>query len=163
MASGKTTIGNILAGRLDYEFMDLDTMIENEEGMMISEIFNSIGEEEFRIIENKRLKQLHQVATRSRIIALGGGTPCFFDNMDFINNNGQSFYLKLTASELLLRLEHNKDNRPLLQNLTSDGMLRYIKEKLAERSAFYEKADYIIEANRKKMDVIRSIEDAVIK
>lgn len=138
MGSGKTTWGKKIASALDLPFVDLDHEIVAQIGMSIPEYFEKNGEENFRNLERETLKkQLH----RKAIISTGGGTPCYFDNMDWIIDNGISLYLYHTPKSLWSRLSQADVNkRPVLKGLTGEELLEFIELKLAERSSFYEKS-----------------------
>ncbi len=142
MASGKSTIGKNLARDLQMNFVDLDQFIESEENMTITELFSSVGENEFRIIENKYLNKLLQEKTNS-IIALGGGTPCFYDNMKLVKANGKSIYLKVSATELQRRLQNDSSKRPLIQDLNDEEYMEFIQQQIGQRESFYLQADII--------------------
>lgn len=138
MGSGKTTLGKKIATALRLPFVDLDHEIVAHIGMTIPEYFTAFGEEKFRELENEYLKKQ---AGRLAIISTGGGTPCYFDNMDWINENGISLYLYHTSKSLWSRLSQSDVNkRPVLKGLSGDELLDFIEKKLDERSAFYEKA-----------------------
>jgi len=141
MGSGKTTIGKLLATRLGYSFVDMDAYIEEKQFKTISQIFAEQGEHEFRLLEQKCL---HEVAEYENvIISTGGGAPCFFDNMEFMNSHGLTIYLKLTATELAGRLEAiGVSKRPLLANRKGEELRRFIAEGLSKRESHYEKANY---------------------
>ena len=141
MGSGKTTIGKLVAEKLGYSFVDMDTHIEEKHFNTISEIFAKVGEQQFRLLEQRCL---HEVAEFDDvIISTGGGAPCFFDNMEYMNAHGVTIYLKLTAAELAERLEFiGVSKRPLLANRKVDELRRFIAEGLAKREPFYEKAAY---------------------
>jgi shikimate kinase len=143
MGSGKSTVGKRLALRLNHSFVDMDKTIEEESGMTIREIFKKKGEDEFRRIEHKLI--LKTVKMNNVVVSTGGGVPCFFDNMDIINMNGISIYLKMTPEELLKRLKGSKYERPLIRDLSTDEMANYIKEKLREREPYYLKSKYIMD------------------
>jgi shikimate kinase len=143
MGSGKSTVGKRLALRLKYSFVDMDKTIEEESGMTIRKIFEKKGEDEFRRIEHKLI--LKTVKMNGVVVSTGGGVPCFFDNMDIINMNGISIYLKMTSEDLLKRLKGSKYERPLIRDLSTDEMANYIKEKLREREPYYLKSKYIID------------------
>jgi shikimate kinase len=143
MGSGKSTVGKRLALRLNYSYVDMDKTIEEESGMTIREIFKKKGEDEFRRIEHKLI--LKTVKMNNVVVSTGGGVPCFFDNMDIINMNGISIYLKMTPEELLKRLKGSKYERPLIRDLSTDEMANYIKEKLREREPNYLKSKYIMD------------------
>ena len=111
MGCGKSSIGEELAKSLNYSFLDLDHYIEKNEDARIVDIFNEKGEDEFRKIEHTYLKNI--VLFNNTVIATGGGTPCYFNNMEIIKHNGVSIYLKYNADTLSLRLFKNKNQRPL--------------------------------------------------
>ena len=138
MGSGKTTWGKKVANVLDMPFVDLDHEIVENIGMTIPEYFKAHGEESFRKLENEYLKKQ---AGRVAIISTGGGTPCYFDNMEWINNNGLSLYLYHTSKSLWSRLSQSDVNkRPVLKGLTGDELFEFIDSKLNERAKYYEKA-----------------------
>jgi len=143
MGSGKTTWGKKIAAALEVPFIDLDHEIVNHIGMSIPAYFNIHGEEEFRKLENKFLKD--QVG-REGIISTGGGTPCFYDNMEWIQENGISLYLFHTPKSLWSRLSQSDvSKRPVLQGLNGDELLTFIENKLLERAPYYEQAHIKVE------------------
>jgi shikimate kinase len=154
MGSGKTTVGKLLAEKLGYSFVDMDAHIEEKYFKSVSEIFSQLGEQEFRILEKKCL---HEVAEfESVVISTGGGAPCFFDNMDFMNVHGLTVYLKLSAKELTNRLEHSRDGkRPLLAGKKGEDLVQFISEGLSKREPFYNQATLIASSNN--MDVVSQI------
>ncbi len=143
MGSGKTTLGRKLASRLNYDFIDLDHALEEQAGMTIAEYFSSFGETAFRVAESEILKQT--AYPENVIISTGGGAPCFFDNMDWMNANGTTLYIKLSPKTLADRLEHGKEARPILRDKHGDELVAFIAEKLTEREPFYTRAKVIIE------------------
>jgi shikimate kinase len=144
MGSGKSGLGAKLARRLQYEFRDLDALITEREGRAVTEIFAESGEAYFRKAETE---VLHGTGTYERtLIALGGGTPCFGQNMDWISRNGWSIYLRIPVDTLLGRLRKRKDSRPLLASLNDDDMRAYIERTLEQRRPYYERADVILDA-----------------
>jgi len=150
MGSGKTAMGRMLANHLGLDFIDLDAYIENKYRLTIARIFEQKGETEFREIERKCL---HEVCEFENIvIGTGGGTPCFFDNMDFMNHSGNTIYLKLTAEHLATRLATTKTGvRPILQNKSGNELLQFIKDGLKHREPYYLQAKHIIEGNDKEI------------
>lgn len=139
MGSGKTTVGKMLAEKLGYGFVDMDTHLEEKHFKPVSEIFTKLGEPEFRRLEKECL---HEVAEfENVVISTGGGAPCFFDNIDFMNARGLTVYLKLSTEELANRLAHSREGkRPLLADKKGEDLIQFISEGLASRERFYLKA-----------------------
>lgn len=143
MGAGKTTIGKELAKDLGLPFYDLDWYIESRMRKKISEIFAERGEEGFRVIERN---MLHEVAEfEDVVISCGGGTPCFFDNMEYMNENSDVIYLKATPEVLYNHLQMGKSVRPLIANKSKEELLDFIKEQLEYREQFYLKANHILD------------------
>lgn len=144
MGAGKTTVGKHLSSRMGLSFVDLDAYIEARHHKAVRELFAEQGENAFREIERK---MLHEVAAfEDVLISTGGGTPCFFDNMDFMNQTGQTVYLKVSAEELTKRLETCKQTRPVLQNRTGDSLFLFVNENILKRELFYKQASVIFDA-----------------
>ena len=145
MGSGKTTVGKALSKETGMMFYDLDWYIESRMRKSVSQIFAEKGEEGFRKIE---YNMLHEVAEfEDVIISCGGGTPCFFDNMDYLNQQGDVVYLKATPEILYKHLLMAKIERPLLKGKSSEELIAYITDHLKERAPFYEKARHILDVN----------------
>ncbi len=143
MGAGKTTIGKALAKDLGVPFYDLDWYIETRMRKKVKQIFDERGEEGFRIIERN---MLHEVAEfEDVVLACGGGTPCFFDNMEYMIEKGNVVYLRGTAEILFQHLKLGKGVRPLLLGKNDEELLEYIKENVEKREAFYMKANHIID------------------
>ncbi|MBI35765.1 MAG: shikimate kinase [Flavobacteriales bacterium] len=138
MGCGKSTLGKKLAKQLGWNFIDLDAFIEKKEGKSISVIFKDHGEDYFRNLETKTLNQLSERSFY--IVSCGGGTPCFNNNIEIINQLGMSVYIKLSTDTLYERLKSEKMNRPLIANLTDSKMKLFIDKTLKQRAVFYEKA-----------------------
>ena len=140
-SSGKSTLGRQLAKRLDYQFIDMDELIINQELSTIAEIFKYKGEDYFRKIESKILKGIK--ANQKLLVATGGGVPCFFDNMDFIKVNGTSIFLNVPPEDLLKRIQKSEgNNRPLIdKRKTDEVLLNELRERYEYRLKFYEQAD----------------------
>jgi shikimate kinase len=143
MGAGKTTIGKILAKDLGVPFYDLDWYIETRMRKKVKQIFDERGEEGFRIIEKN---MLHEVAEFENVVlACGGGTPCFFDNMDYLVGQGDVVYLRGTPDVLFRHLKMGKGVRPLLLGKSDEELLEYIKENVEKREEFYMKANHIVD------------------
>jgi shikimate kinase len=142
MGSGKSTAGKKLAAGLGWTFIDLDRKIEDIVGKTITEIFSDSGEEFFRELESEALRSID--IQRDSVISVGGGTPCFSNNMDFMNNTGIVIYLKMTPQQLKSRLSGEPDVRPLLKGLEENNLHQYIEKKLLEREKYYNQALMII-------------------
>ena len=145
MGSGKTTVGKALSKDTGMMFYDLDWYIESRMRKTVSQIFAERGEEGFRQIE---YNMLHEVAEfENVIISCGGGTPCFFDNMDYLNQQGDVVYLKATPETLYKHLLMAKVERPLLKDKSPEELIAYITDHLKERAPFYEKARHTLDVN----------------
>lgn len=145
MGAGKTTIGRQLALALGLQFYDLDWYIEMRYHKKVSEIFAEEGEEHFRDLERR---MLHEVAEfEDVVISCGGGTPCFGDNMQYMNQQAETVYLKLEPEVLAMHLSMGRTVRPLILNKTGDELLSYIKETLKEREPFYTQARHIVDVS----------------
>lgn len=142
MGCGKTSWGRKLAAKLEYEFVDLDHVFEEQTGTTIAEYFNDHSQDEFRRLESKILKETPYA--ENSVISTGGGLPCFFDNMDWMNAHGETLYIKLTPKTLAERLDKGKTTRPLIAGLHGEELISFIAEKLAEREGFYERAKHIV-------------------
>ena len=141
MGSGKTTLGRKLAAKMGYEFIDLDHKLEQQVELSIAEYFSFFGEDAFRRLESEILKKTPY--PDNVIISTGGGLPCYFDNMDWMKENGKVVYIKLSPKTLADRLEAGKEERPLLQDKHGDDLIKFIEQKLAEREGFYAQATII--------------------
>ena len=155
MGSGKSTVGQRLAGRLGYSFIDMDARLEGEHGMTINEIFEKLGEKAFRELESNLLKEM--VSLQDAVISTGGGLPCTGNNMDLINRKGVSIYLRMEPAALLNRLSRGKSRRPLIRHLSRQELETFIQEKLREREPVYLRAHHIISGLNFKMDELMEI------
>ena len=145
MGAGKTTVGHALSKQLGIPFYDLDWYIETRMRKSVAQIFSEKGEEGFRKIE---YNMLHEVAEfENVIISCGGGTPCFFDNMDYLNGQGETIYLKATPDVLYKHLKMGKTVRPLLLNKTPEETQEFIRQQLTQREPYYSKARHILDVN----------------
>lgn len=155
MGSGKTNLGKKLAARLKLQFVDLDEEIIRQQRMSISEIFKSKGEAGFRMIERKIL--IKWFAEDNFIMACGGGTPCFSNNMDRMNAAGQTLFLDLPEEVLLERLIHNQETRPLISGKSEQELKKYIHLMLEERNPFYNKAKISANPVESSLDLLTRI------
>ncbi|MBB2151812.1 shikimate kinase [Pedobacter gandavensis] len=153
MGCGKSTLGRKLATKLGYDFIDLDHQIEMLAGMPIGEFFAAKGEPAFRVFESKTLKEFNY--PDNCVVATGGGAPCYFDNMQWINENGLSVYIEMPPTALAKRLEGGKDKRPLLKDMNEDELIAFIAAKLEERNPFYQQANQIVNGISLTPDALR--------
>ena len=146
-SSGKSTLGKIVARKLNLKFIDLDKEIVIHEGMAIVDIFNTKGEEYFRELERKCL--LDQIKLKKGfVLATGGGAPCFFDNMDQMNKYGVTIFLNISVDDLFNKLSKKGiQKRPLLKNLSNEGLYLELENKLNDRRKFYKKSKITIDQN----------------
>lgn len=145
MGAGKTTVGRQLAKELGLQFFDLDWYIESRMHKTVPELFAERGEEGFRQIEHN---MLHEVAEfEDVVISCGGGTPCFFDNMQYMNSQGSTVYLKASPEVLHGHLKMGKVERPLIKGKSPEELDAFIKEQLRQREPFYSQARYTLDVN----------------
>ncbi|MBT3933798.1 MAG: shikimate kinase [Bacteroidetes bacterium] len=152
MGAGKSRFAKNLASSLAYEFLDLDLEIERSEHKWISEIFATKGEDYFRKAEQNALK--NTLEKSDVVIACGGGTPVFFDNMEFMNKNGKTIYLKPDNQIIIDRLNINSRKRPLLKQIRPEEMADYVNKLLKERNLFYRKAHFVIDPQRTQLEQV---------
>jgi shikimate kinase len=141
MCAGKTTIAKKLAQKLGWQMIDIDRFIENRYHKKINEIFAGKGETGFREIERKILLRI--TSFDRVVVSTGGGTPCFFDNMDVMNRSGTTVYLQVSAEELADRLDVCKASRPLVKDKNTAEIEVFVRENLAKREPFYRQAQLI--------------------
>ncbi len=154
MGSGKSTIGKLLSQKTSIPAFDLDQIIEEATQKTIPELFSESGEIKFRKLEHEKLKSF--IAENDNyILSLGGGAPCYANNHEFLKLEGiTSVYLKASIKELLMRLESERDNRPLLAGLKDEEVEEFIAKHLFDRSYFYHQAKHIVSVDGKNPDVI---------
>ena len=156
MGCGKSALGPLISSQTSLPFIDLDKYIENREKSSISDIFNNNGEIYFRKKERFYLEQVF-LKQSPFVISLGGGTPCYFDNIDYLNlkEDAVSIFLKTSPKELVLRLYKDKDHRPMISHLQSKQELEeYVAKHVFERLPFYEKAKITIDTDNKSIETI---------
>ncbi len=146
MGSGKTTVGRQLAEALGLQFYDLDWYIETRFHKRVPEIFAERGEEGFRDLERRMLREVAEF--EDIVLSCGGGTPCFFDNMDYMNSlEGDTVYLRCNPEVLASHLKMARVERPLIKGKSAEELEQYIRESLAEREPFYSKAKHIVDVS----------------
>jgi len=143
MGSGKTHWGRLLAAKLRLPFRDLDTVIVEKENKSVSEIFSDKGEEYFRYQEKQTLEEIVEEED-SFILSCGGGTPCFFNNIEFMKKSGKVIWLNTSIAVLKERLLKERMSRPLIREIDDDELKRYIIRKLSERRMYYQQADVMV-------------------
>ena len=145
MGAGKSTLGKAFSRELGLTFIDLDWYIEERFHKTVQQLFSERGEQGFRELEQK---MLHEVAEfEDVVISAGGGTPCFFDNMDYMNACGDTVFLQVEPEVLFHRLKVAKQQRPLLANKSDEELMNFICEALQKRHPFYSQAKFLFRAD----------------
>ena len=140
MGCGKTTLGRSLGKSLGIDFIDLDIYIEGRFMRTVRDLFAEKGESEFRRIESSMLREVAEM--EDVVIACGGGTPCFGNNMDYMNSKGVTVFLHVSTDRLFERLSRNRSKRPLVMNLSDEELREYIYKNLAVRLPYYNQAQH---------------------
>lgn len=153
MGSGKSHISRILNKKINFKIFDLDKEISLHVGKDIPTIFKEMGELGFRKAEKYVLDNILS-EEENIILSLGGGTPCYFDNMSNINKYSNSFYLRAKIPTLTNRLLKQKEKRPLVANINDEDLPEFIAKHLFERNAFYNEAEFIVDTDDKSDEVI---------
>lgn len=163
MGTGKTTAGRELAKALGVEFVDIDHFIQARYLKSVSQLFEDVGEAEFRKIESNILKEVGEF--EDVVISTGGGTPCFFDNIDYMNRVGTTIYLKASPEALSSRLNTCKEKRPLIRDKNEEELYTFVVESLQKREPFYSKAGIIFETEElvNREDVDKYIQQLIAK
>ncbi len=155
--AGKTFWGKKIATALHKDFFDLDEEIESREQKTILQIFLDHGEKYFRLKESNILKTFEK--KQNFVLATGGGTPCFFDNLSWLNKSGLTVWIDEPAFILAERLIHEKNHRPLIRDFESDELLNFLQLKMEERNSYFSKADLHLESPKHLFeDVLKKIE-----
>ena len=173
MGAGKSHLGNQLAVETDSEYIDLDNLVVEQTGMTINQVFEKHGEDYFRELETSilhkistelNLKEIKTDSTNKKkyyFIGCGGGTPCFNNNMEWMNNHGLTVWLNPSVNILFSRLRNEKDQRPLLKELEDDQLLAFIENKLEERKKFYELSTIVLNDNDVTLSkILKLVSDA---
>ena len=151
MGSGKTHWGSLLSEKLGIRFFDLDEQVTEHAGKSISEIFATEGEEQFRLQE----KEVLHIITESHdsfVMACGGGSPCYFNNIDYMNQAGTTVWINTASNILFQRLMAEKEKRPLIRDLSNDQLKAFIHKKFADRKIYYEQADVKVDEELVQLD-----------
>jgi shikimate kinase len=160
MASGKSNLGRLLADKLGYLFLDLDYLFEERFRISVLDFFDKYDEGVFRKIEKTLLRET--IDTDDVVISTGGGTPCFFDNMEFIKQSGISIYLYWELLPLVRRLKMVKRKRPLLKDIPPTQLEEMVAVQLTQREVYYNQADLVVKAENFVMDdLVRQIRSHV--
>jgi shikimate kinase len=155
MGSGKTHWGKQLSAKLGLPFYDLDTVIVEKEHRTVADIFEESGEEYFRYQEKEMLEAI-VAEMESFILSCGGGTPCFFNNIEFMKKNGKVIWLNTSVDILKQRLLKERKTRPLISEVNDEELRRYIVKKLSERRMYYQQADVtVMEENTNLEELIQ--------
>ena len=157
MGSGKTTLGRAYRTATGLQFVDWDWYIEERRHKSISDLFAERGEEGFRLLEQRMLHEAGEF--EDVLIACGGGTPCFFDNMDYMNHTGETVFLDVSPEVLFRRLKIAKAKRPLLANKTDEELMQVITSALEKRLPYYTKAKWRF--NAEELESYAQIDRAV--
>ena len=153
MGSGKTHVAKVLSQKIQLKIIDLDKEISIKNNLTIPEIFKQKGEIFFRKQEKQTLEELLSTH-ESGILSLGGGTPCFYNNMDLLVEKTETFFLRTSVGTLSERLIPQKQKRPLIAHLPDEDLPEFIAKHLFERNTFYSKAKYTVDTDRKTPEQI---------
>ncbi|MEP7279357.1 MAG: shikimate kinase [Bacteroidota bacterium] len=160
MGSGKTHWGRLLSRHTSLPYFDLDEVIVEAEKKSVQQIFHDKGEEYFRVKEQEVLEALAEDHD-DIIVSTGGGTPCFFNNIDFMRQQGKVIWLNTSADILLERLLRQKHSRPLIKNISDAGLKAFIIKKLQDRKMYYEQAHVVLHEETITLEsLLKSIKDA---
>lgn len=157
MGAGKTTLGKAFARAMGLTFIDLDWYIEERFHKTIRELFTDRGEEAFRELEKRMLHEVGEF--EDVVISVGGGTPCFFDNVEYMNASGETVFLDVNIRVLFRRLKVAKQQRPLLDGKSDEELMAFIQEALEKRLPFYSKAKHVF--NGERLEDRRQIQQSV--
>lgn len=156
MASGKSSVGKLLARELGFHFLDLDEYIEQQQKKSIKTIFSEKGEIFFRKLEHEMLSEVLD-KYQDLVLSTGGGTPCYGNNMETIlQKSDHSIYLQLSIPALVERIKGEKENRPLVKNIKNEDLPEFIGKHLFERSQYYAEAKHVLECDGKYLEAVVS-------
>ena len=159
MGSGKSFLGELWAEDHNMPFYDLDILIEEEERMHVDKIFSTYGEDYFREKEAAVLRNIDRF--ENAIIACGGGTPCYFDNMHWMNKNGLTVFLNESTEQIYHHIKNDKKIRPLLLTQKATDLQEFIENKLSERISVYKECKIILNAEQLNRNGFTAIENFI--
>jgi shikimate kinase len=151
MGSGKTHWARLLSKKLGLTFYDLDTVIVEQEKKSVADIFSEKGEEYFRYKETEALERIAE-EQEGFILSCGGGTPCFFNNIEYMKKSGKVIWLNTSIEVLTQRLMRERKSRPLIREVDESDLGRYIVRKLSERRMYYQQADVTVNEESVTLD-----------
>lgn len=157
MGTGKSTLGRSTAQYLNWAFLDLDTVIESHLNMTVREIFDIKGEAAFRAEEAAALQRLPKMIDGPTLVATGGGTPCFGDQMDQLKRLGLTVYLQTPVATLVRRLMPHRAHRPLLKDLGESELSAFLTQMLEKRRGFYEQSDLLLPATAHQPEALANL------
>lgn len=157
MGSGKSHWGAVWSKKMGYSFYDLDAQIELAFGMTIEKIFEKDGEDKFREIERLYLQKFEN--KKEFMLGCGGGTPCFFDNLEWMKKHGHVIYLKASPEYIFQKVINETAKRPLMKKVNSSELLFFIETKLREREPFYNRADFILDVSNLTEDSLPELKN----
>ncbi|KMQ71824.1 shikimate kinase [Chryseobacterium koreense] len=155
MGSGKSHISKLLSQEMDLKLIDLDKEISLQYKMPVSEIFEKKGELFFRRAEREKLEEI-LAKEKNCVLSVGGGTPAYYNNMEIINQNTESVFLRTSVGTLANRLARQKSRRPIIAKINDDDLPEFIAKHLFERNHFYSRAKFTVDTDHKNPDEISS-------
>lgn len=155
MGSGKSHWGRLVSARMKLPFYDLDDVIVQRAGKSIAAIFAELGEEQFRSLEKELLEELTE-SNPDLVLSCGGGTPCFFGNIDYMKDHGKVIWLNTSLDTLVARLVKEKNHRPLIRDIPDAELKAVINKKLHDRKLYYEQAHLSLPEETLSLEQIQS-------
>ena len=157
MGSGKSHISKILSEKINFKLIDLDKEISRRNKLTIPEIFEKKGEIYFRKLERETLEEI-LASEENVVLSLGGGTPVYYNNMEIVNLNSKSIFLRASIGTLAERISKQKDKRPLIAKISEEDLPEFIAKHLFERNEYYGKAQFNVNTdNREPEDIVNEI------
>jgi len=159
MTAGKTTLGRAYAEKMGWDFVDIDEALIAREGKSIAAIFAEDGEEHFRLVERETLEATASQYREKVVFATGGGLPCFYDNVERLNQLGSTIYLQLPPEELLRRIRKDRADRPLVKDKTPAELEGFVKELLSKRQHYYQQAHHTLNQEQQAIEGLQALFD----